>query len=152
MVRAWRIVRERHADSAFSGEGAFRVGGRWNSRGTRVVYSSASQALAVLESLVHLNPPVVFRYVSFAIEFDEELVMEVGADLLPANWREQPVPPSTRALGDAWIRSKKSAVLAVPSVVVPGEANYLLNPLHPEFGQVVIHEPVPYAFDSRLLR
>ena len=71
MTRAWRIVREDHGYTAFDGEGAWRFGGRWNSRGTRTVYTSATLSLAALETLVHLNPPVAFKYVAIPIEFDE---------------------------------------------------------------------------------
>jgi hypothetical protein len=74
MPVAWRIVKERHATTAFSGDGAAQAGGRWNSRGIRVVYASGSLALAALETLVHLNPPVPFRFVTFRIEFDPGLV------------------------------------------------------------------------------
>lgn len=66
MPEAWRIVKEKHAASAFSGEGAAKTGGRWNSRGVPVVYASATKALAALETLVHLNPPVPFQYKSFS--------------------------------------------------------------------------------------
>ncbi len=65
MPEAWRIVKEKHAASAFSGEGAAKTGGRWNSRGVPVVYASATKALAALETLVHLNPPVPFQYSPF---------------------------------------------------------------------------------------
>jgi RES domain-containing protein len=71
MTRAWRIVREDHRSAAFDGEGAWLFGGRWNSRGTRMVYTSITLSLAALETLVHLNPPVAFKYVAIPIDFDE---------------------------------------------------------------------------------
>ncbi|MFM7805220.1 MAG: RES family NAD+ phosphorylase, partial [Verrucomicrobiota bacterium] len=74
MKRAWRIVREDHGYAAFDGEGAWRFGGRWNSRGTQVVYTSGTRSLAALETLVHLNPPVAFQYVAIPVEFDEALL------------------------------------------------------------------------------
>jgi len=74
MMRAWRIVRQDHGSAAFDGEGAWRFGGRWNSRGTRTVYTSATLSLAALETLVHLNPPVAFKYVAVPVDFDEALV------------------------------------------------------------------------------
>lgn len=152
MREAWRIVKERHAATAFSGEGAARSGGCWNSRGHRVVYASGTKSLAALENLVHLNPPVLFRYVAFRLRFEDWLVEELAGDRLPGDWRDEPAPPTTKALGDAWIREGRSAVLAVPSVILSGEPNYLLNPAHPEFGRIQIGRPEPFAFDPRLLR
>lgn len=148
-LQAWRIVKEKHAATAFSGEGARLFGGRWNSPGVSLVYTSSTQALAALESLVHLNPPVLFKYVAIPLEFDSALVERPPA--LPATWAEQPAPPSTQALGDQWARESRSAVLQLPSVIIPLESNYLLNPAHPDFRKIVIGKPVPFAFDPRLV-
>jgi RES domain-containing protein len=150
MKVAWRIVKERHAATAFDGEGARLFGGRWNSQGTRVIYTSGSQALAVLESLVHLNPPVTFRYVAIPIEFEEGLVTMPPA--LPADWTEAPPPPSTQEIGDLWVREARSAMLEIPSVIIPTEPNYLLNPAHPDFRRIRIGSPIPFAFDPRLIQ
>lgn len=149
MRQAWRIVKAKHAATAFSGEGAAATGGRWNSRGIPVVYASSTQALAVLESLVHLNPPVPFRYASFRIEFDDALVANPG--LLPEDWALEPPGPASKSIGDAWVRASRSAVLAVPSAIVPMESNYLLNPAHPDFPKILIGPSLPFAFDPRLL-
>ena len=151
MPEAWRIVKEKHAASAFSGEGAAKTGGRWNSRGVPVVYASATKALAALETLVHLNPLVPFKYVVFRLQFDEALIEKVPLNRLTADWRVEPPPPSTKAVGDDWVRDKRSAVLALPSVIIPGELNYLLNPAHPAFKRITIGKPEKFAFDSRLL-
>ena len=149
MKQAWRMVKEKHAATAFLGEGAWLYGGRWNSAGTRVVYTSGSQALAALESLVHLNPPVIFKYLAIPIEFDDPLVEKVAA--LPADWTEEPPPPATKAIGDLWVKEARSAVLELPSVIILGEPNYLLNPAHPDFQKIIIGKPQPFSFDPRLL-
>ena len=149
MKQAWRIVKEEHAATALSGEGARLYGGRWNSVGTSVVYSSGSKALAALESLVHLNPPVIFKYVAIPIEFDDALVEKVT--VLPVEWTEEPPPPATKDIGDVWVKEARSAVLELPSVIVPGEPNYLLNPAHPDFKKIVIGKSEPFSFDPRLL-
>ena len=148
-LRAWRIVKAKHAATAFSGEGARLYGGRWNSPGVSLVYTSGTKALAALESLVHLNPPVIFKYAAIPIEFDAALVEKVTA--LPADWNDMPAPPSTRAIGDLWAKQARSAVLELPSVIIPGESNYLLNPAHPDFKKIVIGKPEPFSFDPRLL-
>ena len=151
MPKAWRIVKEKHAATAFSGKGAADSGGRWNSRGVPVVYTSNTKSLAALETLVHLNPPVPFKYVAIRIQFDDALVEIVRAKALPPDWQTEPPPPSTKAMGDAWARAARSAVLALPSVIIPGELNYLLNPAHPDFKTISLGKPEPFAFDPRLL-
>ena len=151
MPQAWRIVKEKHAATAFSGKGAAAHGGRWNSRGVPVVYTSNTKSLAALETLVHLNPPVPFKYVAIRIQFDDALVEIVRAKALPPDWQTEPPPPSTKAMGDAWARAARSAVLALPSVIIPGELNYLLNPAHPDFKTISLGKPEPFAFDPRLL-
>jgi len=151
MPEAWRIVKEKHAATAFSGQGAARTGGRWNSRGVPMVYTSSTKSLAVLESLVHLNPPVIFRYVAFRIELDNTLVEKITIDQLPREWRAEPPAISSKSLGDDWVRQARSAVLEVPSVLISGEPNYLLNPAHPNFKKLPISKPEIFTFDPRLL-
>ena len=151
MTWAWRIVREDHGSTAFDGEGAWRFGGRWNSRGTRTVYTSATLSLAALETLVHLNPPVAFKYVAIPIEFDEALVETFATSDLPADWNEEPPPPSTAEIGDRWVKESRSAVLELPSVIIPAEPNYLLNPTHSDFKRIRIGKPTPFSFDPRLI-
>lgn len=152
MPEAWRIVKARHAAAAaFSGKGAADYGGRWNPRGVAVVYVSLTKSLAVLESLVHLNPPVVFKFVAFRLQFDDALVETFPLKKLPADWRLEPPPPSAQRIGDLWVDQARSAVLALPSVIIPSETNFLLNPAHPDFKKISIGKPESFAFDPRLL-
>jgi RES domain-containing protein len=151
MLAAWRIVKAAHADRAFTGEGAQRVGGRWNSPGVPVVYASEHKSLAVLEMLVHLDPRDAPRYVTFRLEFDEALVERRPADRLPSGWREEMPARAARLVGDAWVRAGRSAVLAVPSALIPEELNYLLNPAHPDFKRIALGKPTPLVLDPRLL-
>jgi len=143
-------VQEQRAATAFTGEGAAKSGGRWNSRGVVLVYTSCTKSLATLESLVHLNPPVAFKYVAIPAKFDDALVEVFRAKDLPAEWRTEPSPPSTKAIGDDWAKAARSAVLALPSVIT-GQTNYLLNPAHPGFKKISIGKPDPFVFDPRLL-
>jgi RES domain-containing protein len=149
--QAWRIVKKSRAATAFDGEGAWLFGGRWNSPGARIVYTSATLSLAALETLVHLNPAVTFKYVAIPVEFDDALVECVPVEDLPADWTEEPPPPSAQHIGDQWARESRSAVLQIPSVIVPSEINYLLNPSHPDFHKIAIEKAMPFAFDRRLL-
>ena len=151
MVKSYRIVKRRHANNAFDGEGARIAGGRWSSPGTRVVYTAGSASLATLEMLVHLerSEPLA-AYVILACEFDEALISE--PEDLPEDWNLIPTTAAVQRVGDAWAHSNASAILRVPSVIVVDEFNYLMNPLHPDFSKVSIDEFRPFSFDSRLVR
>jgi RES domain-containing protein len=150
MLKAWRIVRERHLATAFSGEGAAEFGGRWNLPGTRVAYTSESQSLAALELLVHLNPPIFFKYMSIPIRFDESLAEFLSPEGLPPGWTAEPPSLLTQRLGSRWAAESRSAILAVPSAIIAAETNYLLNPLHPDFSRIEIGPARDFAFDARL--
>ena len=139
---AWRIVKRKFRKVAFTGEGARRYGGRWNSKGVAVVYIAQSQSLAALEMLAHLDSGDVLRYyVAVPVSFDSRLVLDVDVSSLPKNWKSYPAPRKLGAIGDAWIFSGESAVLRVPSVLVPSESNFLLNPAHPMFANLLIGDP-----------
>jgi RES domain-containing protein len=153
-LQAWRIDKTKWAASSFSGEGARLHGGRWNSPGRPMVYTSEHAALAAMEILVHAIPSglLVQAYCAIAARFDESLVDPVAKKSLPKDWASNPAPKSTQQFGDAWLASGDSRpVLRVPSVVVAGSFNYLLNPLHPLFRRVRIGKPKPFRFDPRLL-
>ena len=153
MPSAWRIVKARFAATAFDGEGARLNGGRWNSVGVRVVYVSDSQALAALETIVHLNPPVAIKYVAIPVQFDAALVGVFPHKHLPAGWQSEPPPPFTQQIGNEWVQSARSALLAMPSILVAKHAgtNFLINQGHPDFGKIKIGKPEPFTFDSRLI-
>ena len=149
--KAWRITKQRLSKTAFSGEGAFRYGGRWNSPGTRVVYLASNQALAALEILVNTENKddlVRIPYVLIGVEFDEDWVKK--PDALPKDWAANPAPASAARVGDQWVRDNSSALLEVPSAVIQTEKNFLLNPAHPEFRNVRIGKAEPFGFDSRV--
>ncbi len=148
---AWRIVHRRFAEIAFTGEGARRFGGRWNSPGRPVVYTAQSQALAALEILVHLDSERLLRhYLAIPVTIAPHLIEHLSPSYLPKNWRAYPAPRSTHAIGDAWLARASSPVLQVPSVVIPSESNFLLNPAHPHFRKLRLGSPVPFLFDPRL--
>jgi RES domain-containing protein len=152
MATGWRIVKSRYASTAFDGEGARLYGGRWNSPGTRMVYTSSTVSLAVLEVLVHLQEAsILSSYSLISASFNDVFVEHVDRSTLPDGWRTYPAPSELQHIGDEWVRSRSSAVLEVPSVIVERESNYLLNPTHPDFSSVIIGEPEPFTFDERLL-
>lgn len=152
-VTAWRITKRKYKDAAFTGAGARKYGGRWNSPGTAIVYTAETQSLAILEMLVHLETPDLLpEYVLIGVEIDESLVRELDRSKLPRNWRAQPAPLELRKFGDEWLAAGNSAVLRVPSALVPGESNFLVNPAHPDFSKLTIRDAISFALDERLAR
>jgi RES domain-containing protein len=151
MLSGWRIVPALHSASAFTGDGARQFGGRWNSVGTPMVYSSSTISLAALETLVHINPQISVAYVLYEARFDASLAEKFPEDRCSPGWDAEPPGPASMAIGDEWFRKSRSVVLSVPSVLT-GEMNYLLNPKHPDFKLVKIGKPEPFAFDLRLVK
>ena len=128
-------------------------GGRWDSRGVRVVYASTSLALAAVETFVNLEPNLIPGDL-VSIEGEIPDTVEIGRldqKNLPANWNETR-DESFRHFGDEWIRSAASAALLVPSAAIRGEWNILLNPAHADFSKIKFRRPEPFAFDLRMFR
>jgi RES domain-containing protein len=152
MASAWRIVRASRAKTAFTGEGPWRYGGRWNSPGARVVYVSEHQSTAAFEIFIHRVPSILAeKYKAFRLEWPDDLTEIFSVKKLPANWRISPPPAEALEIGDRWVQERRSAVLALPSTISPADTNFLLNPEHPDFKRIRIHPSVDYDFDPRLL-
>jgi RES domain-containing protein len=147
-LEAYRILKRKFVRAAFSGEGARRYGGRWNSAGVAVVYTSSVISLAILEWRAHLSQWPAPASVMIRIEFDAALVW--SPTKLPADWKRWPCPKATATVGDNWVRSGRSAVLKLPSAVVPSEFNYLLNPGHADFGKISLGKRQVFKADSRI--
>jgi len=117
-----------------------------------VAYTSATLSLAALECFVHLDPadaPTDLIVIPADIP-DEVSRREIAAHTLPPTWRRYPAPERLADLGTAWIRAGTTAVLLVPSAIVPQEQNVLLNPAHPDFGRIRLRPPEPFSFDPRM--
>ncbi len=151
-ITAWRISPARYRETAFRGEGAKEHGGRWGSVGTPLVYTSESLALATLELLVRVGSRTrLEERVCLSVTFREEHVLVTGAPDLPGGWDARPYTSVSQEVGDQWAASEQSLVLRVPSVVVPAEHNYLINPLHPDFDALMVERSLLLALDPRLL-
>ena len=152
MPTVWRITTARFADTAFSGEGARLYGGRWNPKGWQVVYTAESQSLALLELMVQ-DDPLRAHYVLMAAELPADMAQtRIDIEQLPDDWRTLSARGVLQAVGEAWLQAAATAVLSVPSAVVPAERNYLLNPRHPDFARIRIGQPQSLQTDTRLLR
>ena len=150
-MQAFRIVKERHALTAFSGDGAREFGGRWNWPGVPMVYAAQTRALAALESLAHFGGAERrIAFVIFTLEVPDALIDRLDAERLPADWRREEAPASTKDAGSAWQARGESVALLVPSVLIPQEHCLLLNPAHPDTRKVMVHYPEPFRFDSRI--
>lgn len=153
-MHLYRIARTRHVHD-LSGTGAHLYGGRWNRRGTGILYTSPTRSLATVEYLVHVPIPLVPAGLSIAtIEVpDDTAADEIAPSILPREWRQHPSPPELAAIGTKWAQSPAHALLLkVPSAVVEGETNILIDPLHSEMERVRLADIQPYTFDYRLLR
>ncbi|MGM0542967.1 MAG: RES family NAD+ phosphorylase [Pseudomonadota bacterium] len=151
-VTAYRLVKRKFEDIAFDGEGARLYGGRWNSPGNACVYVASSESLALLEIMVHLESyRLLNAYALLRLTLPAESILSVGSEDLPDSWQEAPAPAETAELGDGWLSSGQSLALALPSVVVPRELNYMLNPAHPLFEKAIATtESLPFRPDPRL--
>ena len=136
-----------------SGDGALRNGGRWSSPGRRVVYLAGSLALASLELLVRLRDSDVLKaYRKLRVGIPPDLVKAVDRQQLPADWARTSLHPATQGIGNRWLASLESAVLAVPSAVVIGEVNYIVNPGHADSCKLEPGEITDYRYDPRILK
>lgn len=147
--QVWRIADGRF--DVFSAVGASLVGGRWNSPGLGVIYTSRSYAGAMLECLAHAG---VGRMPKTHVAIEIAIAAAVSVEhhdesSLPVGWDHADLHVA-RALGDAWILEQRTAVLVVPSVVARREMNVLLNPQHPDFKKIVAGSPEPVVWDARL--
>ncbi len=151
-LTVWRLTHERYARSAFSGEGARQHGGRFNSPGIPIVYTSETLPLALLETLTGLERfAQLRRYVFFRARLSTERVATVSEEELPNDWDRHPPSAPAQQMGDRWASQNESVALRVPSVVVPYSHNYLLNPAHPAFEKVKIGSGESMPVDPRLI-
>ena len=135
----WRLCRRPFAD--LTGEGGRLYAGRWHDSGHPIIYTATEPSLAVLEVRVNLDLP-------FSLLPDDYVLMRLETPIQPEQIPS--LPPKPRDVGNAWLASRRSALLQVPSVVVPQASNMLINPLHPDAAHLGIAEITPFAFDARL--
>ncbi|HEA29236.1 hypothetical protein LCGC14_3125060 [marine sediment metagenome] len=150
-MQVFRLTRKKYKIE-LSGKGAAIAGARWTSPGTEVIYTSASRALALAEVFIHLSLNKLPRdFVMLAITIPTSLkIGTVGVEKLPENWNEYPYRLQTQRFGDVFIHENNYALLQVPSVVVPRDFNYLLNPHHTDFSKIKIDSYADFPVDHRL--
>ena len=144
----YRITKAVYADRLVASGGA----ARWNSRGQFVIYTAATRALACLENVVHRGGEGLqetFRVMVIDVP-DTLLIDTILAESLPDDWFDFRQYDAYQQLGGEWLRSGRSAVLRVPSAIIPHESNYLLNPAHPDFSRIVLQQTESFLFDPRI--
>lgn len=155
VIIVYRIAKSLPRAQDFSGIGAFKNGGRWNSKGTYMLYTSMNSSLAYLENLVHFNEaetPPNLHVIAIEIKIDETLIYELPDAEYPFDWLT-PDNTANKVIGDQWMREKKFMAFKVRSAVNPTEFNFLLNPLFPAFhDKVVVSSIQQLNIDARLSR
>ena len=148
-MRVYRITLEKYSYQLF----ASGKPGRWNSKGTFVIYSASSRALACLENIVHRSGEGLHsEFRTMVISFPESLKqIEIKVKTLPSNWKLFGSQYLTREIGDNWSRSFESAILKVPSAIIPEEHNFLFNPNHPDFKKIKLESTDIFELDNRLI-
>lgn len=146
------ITQEKYADD-LSGNGARLFGGRWNSEGFFAIYTSCTRSLALLETLAHTPAKMLdtrnYQLITLSIP-DNVRAEEISLSGLHDRWDAPDTRPVTKLMGDKFLRNKTSLLLVVPSVLVPEEKNYILNPLHSDMRKVRIINKRRICFDKRV--
>jgi len=151
-MAAWKLFPRRFRSTAFTGAGGLHAAGRWNHLGVPIVCTSTSRALAALEFFVNLEPneaPEDLLIAAASVPDDAIEILDLK--LLPSGWRRLN-NKTCRDLGSAWAATGRSVALRVPSAVVAGDSNRLLNPRHPDFHRVQLEPPKPFRYDPRMFR
>jgi RES domain-containing protein len=152
-MKVYRLSKEKYKTD-LSGKGAELAGGRWNSKGIPMLYTSESRALCTAEIAVHTPLgilPTDYHLVTIEIP-DTFEILELDTTTLPSDWKTSPPLGSTQDLGDEFINHGKYLIMKVPSAVIQGDFNYLFNPMHKLISEVKIKATEPFEFDERLFK
>lgn len=152
-MRLFRLTKKKYAKE-LSGKGASKSGNRWNSKGTEMIYFAESRALAMAEVAVHLTIATLpSDYVMIEINMpDDILIQELKLKDLPDHWNSHPPNVKTQRIGDEFIDAIDFCLLKVPSAVVQGDSNFLINPHHKQFKEIKIVDVTDFPFDKRIFK
>ena len=150
-MKVFRISKCNFIDD-LAGTGAALYGGRWNSKGIYILYTAATASLALLETIVHTSTFPKQDFCMLEIDIPDNKVLELKEKQLPADWRKFPSPSALKKIGDTFCRNREYLVLKIPSVILPEEYNYLINPEHPDFKKIKVIKKNKIIIDERLDR
>lgn len=149
-MKIYRLVRSVYKDD-FSGEGSYLYGGRWNSRGNRVLYAASHISLTILEIIVNFDRKMIRQFPQYHLltfDVDASKIISLSHESLKSTWQQD--MEFTRLIGDEFLKSKKEMIMAVPSAVIPEESNFLINVHHPDFHFMNVSESKVYPLDERM--
>ena len=145
----YRITGKKHAGDIY-GTGAAIYGGRWNKKGTPVLYTGQNKEIALLETIVHTPPMLIPDLSILTIDIPSNSITEIKREELPSNWVDYPAPSVLSEIGEDWIQEGKTIALKVPSCIIHSSSNYILNCRHPNYHKVKVLTQKSFHFDSRL--
>lgn len=145
----YRITGKKYAED-FTGTGAAIYGGRWNKKGSPVLYTGENKEIALLETIAHTPPMLVPKLDILTIEIPDDSITEIKISQLPKNWKLYPAPSILSEISEKWIAEGSTIALKVPSCIIHSACNYILNCRHPEYSKVKLVERRNFEFDSRL--
>lgn len=145
----FRITGKKYAGD-LSGAGAAAYGGRWNKKGSPVLYTGENREIALLETIVHTPPMLIPHLDILILEIPDNSITEITIDQLPKNWKSYPAPTILSEMGERWILEGSTLALKVPSCIIHNVHNYILNCKHPDYAKVKLVEHYSFEFDSRL--
>ena len=145
----YRIIGNKYAGD-ISGTGSAMYGGRWNKKGSPVLYTGENKEIALLETVVHTPPMLVPNLDILSLEIPDDSITEIEIDQLPRNWTDYPAPTILSEIAEKWIQEGKTIALKVPSCVIHSTYIYILNCRHLEYSKVKIISRKNFHFDSRL--
>lgn len=150
-MQVYRISGKKYSKD-LTGLGAALNGGRWNKKGTAVLYTGESKEIALLETIVHLPPMILPKLDMITFEIPDDSISVIEIKNLPKNWSSYPAPTILSEIGENWIKEAKTLALKVPSCIIHSASNLILNCKHPKYNQIKIIEIKPFNIDSRLLK
>jgi len=145
----YRITGKKHADD-LTGKGAALFGGRWNKKGSPVLYTGENKEIALLETIVHTPSLLIPDLDILTLEIPDDSITVIEINQLPKNWKVYPAPTILSEIGERWINEGKTIALKVPSCIIHSSHNFILNCKHPDYSRVKLVERVHFEFDSRL--
>jgi RES domain-containing protein len=148
-MKVYRISKCEYIND-LNGTGAAWFGGRWNSKGTYILYTAATPSLALLESVVHISNIPAAGYCMIILDIPTDSILEIDINNLPANWQRHPSPAILRKTGDQFVLQNKYLALKLPSAIMPEDFNYLINPAHPDFKKIKVISKRKVPIDDRL--
>jgi len=145
----YRITGKKYA-SDLTGSGAAMLGGRWNKKGTPVLYTGENKEIALLETIVHTPPSLYPALDILTLEIPDDSITSLEITNLPKNWAVYPAPVVLSEIGESWIKEGETLALKVPSCIIHSSHNYILNCRHPEYSRVRLIDQRNFKIDSRL--